>query len=141
MGYINPYVYILFIILYPVKDDNRTLFLISSFVMGLILDFFGNSGGINATACLCVAYMRPIIINFSFGTIIEHQNIKIANTPLGQRLAYLSILILTHHLILFSLEIFSFTDILTILKKTLFSSVFTLFVCLLAIPFFARKRS
>ena len=64
LGYINPYIYILFIILYPVKN-NRILFLFISFLMGLIIDIFMDSGGINATAALVVAFIRPAVLKFS----------------------------------------------------------------------------
>ena len=47
LGYINPYPYILFIILYPV-NGNKTGLLIASFFLGLILDMFCNSGGVHA---------------------------------------------------------------------------------------------
>src|SRR5690554_7392059 len=48
-GFITPYPYILFILLYPL-NINRNLFLILSFALGLILDIFNNSGGIHTTA-------------------------------------------------------------------------------------------
>src|SRR5690554_7562597 len=50
-GFITPYPYILFILLYPL-NINRNLFLILSFALGLILDIFNNSGGIHTTACI-----------------------------------------------------------------------------------------
>ena len=39
LGYINPFPYILFIILYPV-NGNKSGLLIASFLLGLILDLF-----------------------------------------------------------------------------------------------------
>lgn len=138
LGYINPYIYILFIMLFPIKN-NRLLFIFIAFLLGLSVDLFSDSGGIHAAASVTIAYMRPVILKFSFGAIYEHQTIKFSNTEFGQRLTYFLIIILIHHLILFSLEIFNSSKIILILKKSLFSSIFTLILCLLITILFSRK--
>jgi len=139
LGYINPYIYILFIILFPIKN-NRMLFIFLSFLLGLSVDLFLDSGGVHAAACVTIAYVRPLILKFSFGMIYEHQTIKFSNTEFGQRLTYFSIIIFIHHLLLFSLEIFNASNILLILKKTLFSGIFTILICLLITVLFSSKR-
>jgi rod shape-determining protein MreD len=139
LRYINPYIYILFIILYPIKN-NRLLFIFLSFLLGLTVDLFLDSGGVHAAACITIAYIRPVLLKFSFGTIYDHQTIKFSTTEFGQRLTYFSIIIFIHHLILFSLEIFNSSKIILILKKTLFSSIFTLILCLLITILFSRKN-
>jgi hypothetical protein len=141
LGFISPYVYILFILIYPVRKDKQAVFLVTSFLLGLTIDIFSDSGGVNAAASVLIAYLRPPILKFAFGNIYEFQNLKISQTPLGQRLVYISILILTHHLLLFSLEIFSFADILSILIKTLSTGMFTIILCFLAIPLFRRNKT
>ena len=138
LGYINPYIYILFIILYPVKN-NRTLFIFLSFLLGLSIDLFTDSGGVHAAASVFIAYIRPPVLKFSFGMIYEHQTIKFAQTELGNRLVYFSILTTIHHLVMFSMEIFNFNDIILILQKTLFSSIFTILLCLLTTVLFSKK--
>ena len=138
LGYINPYIYILFIMLFPIKN-NRLLFLCLSFLLGLSIDLFSDSGGVHAAACVTIAYIRPILLKFSFGMIYEHQTIKFSSTDFGQRLTYFSIIIFIHHLILFSLEIFNSAKIILILKKSLFSSIFTLILCLLITILFSKK--
>ena len=138
LGYINPYIYILFIILYPVKN-SRTLFVFLSFILGLTIDLFLDSGGIHAAACVSIAYLRPVVLKFCFGTIYEYQNIKFDNVEFGAKLIYVSILTVIHHFILFSLEIFNISKIILILQKTLFSSIFTIILCILATIIFSRK--
>ena len=140
LGYINPYVYILFILLYPIKN-NRLLFIFISFLLGLFVDFFLDSGGVNAAACVTVAYMRPLILKFSFGMTYEHQTVKFNNTEFVQRLTYFTILIFIHHTVLFSLEVFNISNLLLILKKSTFSSVFTVLLCLLIAIIFSHKRT
>lgn len=138
LGYINPYIYILFIILYPI-NNNRMLFILLSFLLGLTLDMFLDSGGVHAAACVTIAYIRPVILKFAFGAIYEHQTMRFSATEFGPRFTYFSILILVHHLILFSLEIFNSSQIILILKKSLFSSIFTLVLCLLLTSLFSNK--
>ena len=56
-GYINPQICLLFVLWYPLKKDVSG-FLANSFLFGLIIDMFSNSGGVNAAACLLIAYTR-----------------------------------------------------------------------------------
>ena len=138
MGYINPYIYILFIILYPIKN-NRMLFLILSFLLGLTVDFFLDSGGVHAAASVFIAFTRPMFLKFAFGMTYEHQTVKINTSDIGQRLTYFTLIVVLHHLLLFSLEVFNTSKVLLILKKTLFSSIFTVILCVFLTILFSRK--
>jgi len=138
LGYINPYIYILFIILYPI-NNNRMLFIFLSFLLGLSVDLFLDSGGVHAAACVSIAYIRRLFLKFAFGTTYEHQTVKINASDIGQRLTYFTLITIVHHLILFSLEVFNTSKVLLILKKTLFSSIFTIILCVLITILFSRK--
>ncbi len=139
LGYINPYIYILFIALFPIKN-NRVTIIVLSFLLGLTIDIFQDSGGINAAASVFIAYIRPIVLKFSFGTLYEHQNIKFNTVDLGAKTVYIALLTIIHHFILFSLEIFSASKILLILQKTLFSSIFTIILSILITIIFSKKK-
>ncbi|TVZ57705.1 rod shape-determining protein MreD [Flavobacteriaceae bacterium MAR_2010_105] len=138
LGYINPYLYILFILLYPVKN-NRTLFVFLSFLMGLSIDLFTDSGGVHAGTSVFIAFIRPPVLKFSFGMVYEYQTIKFSQTEFGNRLIYFSILTVIHHFTMFSLEIFNISNIILILQKTLFSSIFTILLCLITVILFSKK--
>ncbi|SER06915.1 hypothetical protein SAMN05421824_2957 [Hyunsoonleella jejuensis] len=138
LGYINPYVYIIFVLFFPIKN-NRILFIFLSFLIGLTVDMFSDSGGIHAAASVFIAYARPVFLKFAFGTMYEHNNVKFNNTEFGARLVYISLLTLLHHTILFSLEIFSFSRILIVFQKTLFSGIFTILMITLLSIIFSRK--
>ncbi|MFP2997413.1 rod shape-determining protein MreD [Spongiivirga sp. MCCC 1A20706] len=138
-GYIDPYIYVIFILLYPI-NSNQTLFIFVSFLLGLTVDMFLNSGGINAAACLFIAYIRPIVLKLSFGTSYEYHAIKIESTFFSERFKYFLIMIGIHHFTLFAFEIFNIAQILSILKKTLFSGIFTLLLSLLLVSLFSRKK-
>lgn len=138
LGYINPYTYILFIMLFPIKN-NRMTFLFLSFLIGLTVDLFSDSGGVHAASCVTIAFLRPIILKFSFGTIYEHQTIKFDTVDFASKFLYMTIITVIHHFILFTLEIFNISRIILTVQKTLFSSIFTILLCILITIIFSRK--
>ncbi|MBP93114.1 rod shape-determining protein MreD [Bizionia echini] len=138
LGYINPYLYVIFVLLFPV-NNNRLIFLLLSFALGLTIDLFSDSGGIHAAAALTIAFIRPVVLKFCFGSVYEHHTIKFKNVDFGAKVIYFVILVLIHHFILFALEIFNLKDIILVLQKTLFSSIFTIILCLIATILFSRK--
>jgi hypothetical protein len=132
LGYINPYPYILFIILYPV-NGNKTGLLVASFFLGLILDMFCNSGGVHAAASLLLAYYRPYIFKFSFGLSYEYQTVKLNDVLTPERFSFLVIAVVVHHFVLFILEVFRVSFLFEIILKTFVSTIFTLIICILII--------
>lgn len=139
MGSVNPYPYVFFILLFPVKK-NRTLFIFISFLLGLFVDFFSDSGGVHAAASVTIAFLRPPVLKFSFGTMYENHNIKFSNTELSNRVLYFTLLIVIHHFLMFLLEIFNIAKVSLVLQKTLFSSIFTVILCILISVIFNNKR-
>lgn len=139
LGHINPYIYIIFIFLFPIRDD-RLILLLVSFTLGMLVDLFSDSGGVHAAASVCLAYARPVLLKSSFGMLYEHQSIKFSSTDMGSLITYITVGTLIHHFILFSLEIFNISNILLVLKKTLFSSIFTIILSILIIILFSRNR-
>lgn len=137
-GYI-PYVYVLFILLYPVKY-NKILLIFISFLLGLSIDIFSNSGGIHAASCLVITYIRPFILKFSFGTSYEFHHIKFKNTDLTQRISYFAILIFIHHIFLFFLEVGNFSFIKYTTSNIVFSGLYTLILSLILHSLFSKQK-
>ncbi len=137
LGYINPYIYILFIALFPVKN-NRVILILLAFLLGITIDMFLDTGGIHAGASVFIAYVRPLVLKTSFGMIYEHQTIKFNTVDFGSKLTYFTLLTVLHHIVLFSLEIFSISKILLIFQKTLFSSIFTILLSVVVTIIFSR---
>lgn len=124
LGYINPYLYIIFIILLPFKIKRLSLLLLS-FFLGLTVDFFNDTGGIHAAACLCIAYLRPVFIRLSFGINYDLNTLKLNSAKLGAQLIFIFLMVFTHHLLMFSLEYFNINYSLEILTNTLYSGIFS----------------
>ena len=129
-GYINPYAYIIFILLLPISIQKNQLLLLS-FFLGLTIDMFQNSMGTHAFACVLIAYLRINILQFLIPQIKnKHQGlteISFKEFGIQTSLIYCSILTIVHHLVLFSIEIFRF-DILHILSRSIASSFFTVLI-------------
>lgn len=139
LGYINPYIYIIFILLFPI-NSNRQVFLIISFLLGLTIDLFSDSGGVHATAALVLAYSRPLILKSSFGLMYDYQSVKFSHSDFGSLFTYVVVATLLHHLVLFTLEIFNLSLILLILKKVVFSGLFTCFLSLIILILFSKGK-
>jgi len=140
LGYLNPYIYIIFILLAPI-NIHKSLFLFLSFILGLTIDLFGDSGGVHASAAIIITYLRPVVLRSVFGLSYEFQTVKLSKVGFGERLAYVTLMVFIHHIVLFSLEIFNFSHTLLIAKKTLFSSLFSIIVIMLVLVLFRRKDS
>jgi rod shape-determining protein MreD len=132
-GYINPYFYIYFILLLPFETP-RWLLLLSAFLLGISLDVFTNTIGLNASACVLMAFVRPFVISsISTGTefMIGHSP-SLKNQGLKWFAYYSVILVLVHHFSLFYLEIFRFKEFFQTLIRVLLSSLFTLLLVFIA---------
>ena len=138
LGYINPYLYLLFILLYPFTG-NKSLLIFLSFLLGFSVDVFADSGGVHAAASVFVAWLRPWLLKFSFGVSYEYNAVRISKGSLSQQLTFITLFVLLHHLVLFSMEVFNVSHILLILKSTLFNGLFSILVIQCVILIFSRN--
>ncbi|MBK5213059.1 MAG: rod shape-determining protein MreD [Flavobacteriaceae bacterium] len=139
-GYINPYLYIYFILMFPL-DGNKGLLIFLSFLLGLSIDIFEDSGGVHAAACAFIAYIRPVVLKYSFGVSYEYNSVKIKKADPMERLTYIASMVFMHHFVMFSLEIFSINHILLLLKSTFFSGIFTIILIVFTMILFNKKAS
>ena len=128
MGYINPYIYLLFIILLPFNNSNKNLTLLIALGTGLIIDTFQNSMGMHAFACVLVAYIRTPIL---YRLVPQLKNKSQAMTEFSIKefgaqicIIYTTLIVFIHHLVLFTIEAFRF-DIGNILLRAIASALIT----------------
>lgn len=123
-GYINPYLYLLFILLLPFEIPGWLL-LLSSFAMGFGVDMFSGTGGIHAAASTLMAFTRPFVTQFVASRREYEPGIQPGIADLGLRwfITYAGSLILVHHTALFLLEVFSFTGLYETLQRIVLSSL------------------
>lgn len=140
LGYINPYLYVAFVIFYPLKKE-RYLFLFLSFLLGLSIDFFSDSGGINAFSLLFIAYIRLFLVRVIFKkTEQDYLLFDLHQEPFGKVFNYVIILIVIHHFILFSLANFSTQNFSSVIVNTLYSSIFTSVLFFLGTYIIRKKK-
>jgi rod shape-determining protein MreD len=139
LGHINPYLYIIFVFLYPLKK-SRILFLFIAFMLGLSIDLFSDSGGIHAFSTLSIAYLRLFFVKVFFRKFeIDYPFFKLNLEPFGKKFNYVVTLTVIHHLILFSFVNFSLENISQVILNTLYSSLFTLILYFLGTYIFSKK--
>ena len=138
-GFITPYPYILFILLYPL-NVNRHLFLIFSFLLGLVLDIFNNSGGVHTTACITLAFVRQNLLKMSFGYSYEFHMMRITDKISSELVTYVITSVLIHHTVLIVLEIFNLHFIWEIILRIITSSIFSILLIFLIIGLIKSPR-
>ena len=138
-GFINPNLYLLFVIVYRL-DGNSTYLIILSFILGILLDLLTQGSGGHTIASLTIAFLRSFIIRFSFGVNYDVPMGMIKGSPLSQRLLYLLLMIFIHHMVLYSVIYFSFDNIIAIIKNTLFTSFFTFILVYISLGLFKEKN-
>jgi rod shape-determining protein MreD len=139
-GYVNPYVYIILILLLPV-EISALLLLSIAFITGLIIDFFTGTPGMHASATVLAGFVRPFVLRL----ISPRDGYEAGAVPsmevYGFRwfLIYTVIIVLIHHLALFYIEVFRFTDFFRTLLRVFLSSLFSVIFILLA-EFYRKGR-
>lgn len=140
--FINPFIYVLFIIGLPFETP-KWLLLFSAFAMGITVDLFYDTAGMHAAACVFIAYLRPGLLKlfsprdgYEFGT---QPTIQYLGIPWF--LSYSGILILLHHLILFYIEVFRFSEFFSTFFRVIVSSVFTILLVVISQYLFHRKKA
>jgi len=139
-GYVNPYIYIAFIFIYPFKK-NRFPILTLSFLLGLFVDFFSNSGGIHAFATLFITFIRIYFFKIIFQKNEDDFDFfSLKEEGFGKIFNFTVILTLIHHFLIFSLINFSFNHFSNTIINTLLSSIFTLTLYFLGRFIFSNKK-
>lgn len=138
-GYVNPYPYLLYILLFPAVWNTKLL-LLSAFFLGYWIDLSLDSGGVHALASIVVAYNRKRIFNLFFGATYENQTLDLTKPSSLNMYKYILFMILIHHFILFTASILSFTHTFDILGRTVMSTTFTFLLVFLMLVYYKRNR-
>jgi len=140
-AYINPYLYLLFILILPFETPGWLL-LSSSFLIGLTIDLFAHTPGMHASAAVFMAFCRPAVIRFISGTKGIEAGLSPGIKDLGFQwfFLYSLILILLHHFVFFFLEVFRFNEFIQTLYRILLSTLATLTLILLVEYLFFKQK-
>jgi len=139
-GYINPYVYVLFVLLVPFTTPKLVL-LVSAFLLGLFVDLFMGTPGVHSSATVFMAFSRPFVMSL-FSPREGYQSgtyPRLAQFGVEWFVKYSVMLILIHHFTLFYLEVFSFSQFFNTLFRAFLSSVLTSLIIIFS-QFFVFRR-
>lgn len=140
-GWITPYLYVLALLLLPF-DTPAWATLLAGFGTGYVMDLFGSTPGLHASACTVLGFLRPNVLRlvaprdgYEFG-----RRPTLGHMGLAWFITHGALLILAHHIWLFYAEVYRFGDLFSTLARLLLSSVATMALCLLAQAFSTRAR-
>lgn len=126
-GFVNPYIYILFILLLPF-ETSYWLILLLSFITGFVIDLTSGTMGLHIAASVFAGFLRPYVL----GLISPREGYEEGDLPglnaYGFRwfITYVLIIVAFHHFVLFYLEVFRFEYFFRTLLRVLLSTGFTI---------------
>jgi rod shape-determining protein MreD len=132
-GLVNPYLYILILLMLPVELPPWAV-MIAGLVVGICMDAFSNTLGMHASASVFICFVRPYVLKL----LSPREGYDFSGALHMQRmgflwfLSYAGVMIFLHHLWLYNVEVLRPSEILRILLKTLTSGIFTLVLVLLS---------
>lgn len=136
-------IYMIFLLIFPL-NINKSLYYFLIFLYGIFLDSFSNSFGIITFSLLISCYLRPYILDFSFGNFDMRKVGKVRdyliNTTIYQKLTYISLVIFCHNFVLYFVEIFSIYKLDLILRNATISSLISITLILIILSLFYYKN-
>ena len=131
----TPFVYLYFIVKLPVgMPKSQVIFL--SFLMGLVIDIFGNTPGMHAAACTMAGFSRDSLISFFAGKDLPEGIFPSFKTfTYGVYFRYVLSLVIIHHSVLFFIESLTLFDPLFLLIRLGASVGLTTLIILIAETF------
>ncbi len=125
-GFINPMLYTLALLMVPFEVSIVTGMIIG-FVAGISIDYFMNSAGMHASACVLMMYLRPRLLK-AFGPRDGYEpeaqpSIKTMGNI--EFLYYSFFMVVLHHAMLFFVEAFSMHLFFFTLWRVILSTLFT----------------
>ncbi len=141
-GYVNPYLYILFILWLPFEMQLWVTLLLG-FLLGFFMDVFTGTMGLHIAASVFLAYCRAFVLKilapregYEFGL---RPNIQDMGVPWF--VTYSGIMIFLHHGALIFVEAFRFSEFFHTLLRVFLSSIFTFILVTLSQFLIYREKA
>ena len=131
-GYATPFLYSYFIVKLN-SGVSRNEAMLWSFLMGLCIDIFSNTPGMNAAAAVLLAFARPLFIRlFSPRDSVDDFEPGFNTMGFSPFIKYITICVLLLITVLLAIESFSMADFPVLFLKIISSTLLTI-LCILAI--------
>ena len=138
--YVQPLIYIAFIVILPMQLTRMNTLLIGA-ICGFIIDLCSGTPGINTIATTAVAYLRPLLLRSIFG----YEEVREGGVPSVYRgspnafLNYTLILLSVHSLIYFAFDAMSWSMVGPILLRSLINVIICMPIAYLTSSAFANR--
>lgn len=132
-SYVVPYLYLLFLLMLPLELPGWAGLLIGAFT-GFVMDLFSSTPGMHMGACVVMMFSRIQLLRLIAPREGYEYGMRATVPSMGLTwfITYSGLLILTHHLWLFFVELYSFDRFFGTFLRGILSAVFTLALVLLA---------
>lgn len=135
-GYATPYLYIYFLLKLN-AGVSRNVLMFWGFFLGLLIDMFSSTPGLNAASAVLLAFVRQPVLRLFSPKELDNVTPSFGSLGTGVFVKYVVVAVLLHHAVLLGLEAFSFFDWPGLLLKIVLSSLFSI-ICILAIECLRR---
>jgi len=138
-----PYVYPLFLLLLPFETPVWAL-LIMGFILGTTVDSFMNTAGMHACATVLIAYLRTNVLSALLPRNLSEyagQSPSIRSMGWMPFLVYSAFLIVLHHFVFFTIELWSFSNFGFLLLKILASSITSMLFIVVYFLLFTKQST
>lgn len=131
-GFATPFLYVYFILKFT-SGTSRNELMLWGFALGLSVDVFSNTPGMNAAATTLLAFLRPVFLRLFTPRDLSDSIVPSFKTMgASPFLKYVVLSVFIHHLVLLTIEFFSFTSIPLLLLMVVACTLLTV-VCIMAI--------
>lgn len=132
LGIATPFLYIYFIIKLS-SGVSRNVVMLWAFLLGIIIDIFSNTPGMNAAACVFLAFVRPTLLRlFTPRDLLDSIVPSLKSLGFSSFFKYTIVCVVVQLTVLLTIEFFSFTSLWMLLLRIIACSVLTI-ACILAV--------
>ncbi|BBD45508.1 MAG: rod shape-determining protein MreD [Petrimonas sp.] len=137
-GLAVPILYIYFLIKLP-YGRNRFYVIVSGFLLGIVIDIFLNTPGMNAAATTIIATLRSMVLNLFYPKNEYEDLVPGIHTSTAAFVKFTVMMVLLHQTLLFFIEAFTLFNLTSTLIRIGSSSILTI-VLILALDSLSIRR-
>lgn len=139
-GYATPFLFIYFILKSQTRTGRNELML-WAFCLGLTIDLFSNTPGMNAAAATCLAFTRNTLLRMVTLRMLDDDfEPGIKTIGLSPFFRYVLLACGLYCTLFLSIDVFSFFNLPVLLLKIVTSTVSTI-ICIFCIEIIGRRRT
>lgn len=131
-GIATPFLYVYFILKFA-SGTSRNELMLWAFFLGFTIDIFSNTPGMNAAATTLLAFVRPLFLRlYTPRDLLDSIVPSFSTMGVSPFLKFVVTSVFVHHLVLLTIEFFSFTSLPLLLFRVVACTLLTI-TCIMAV--------